>query len=282
MQFMFEANLQYSSALKRAQKMNRKRVKLSEAIHPKRLNAFLNEGMVAEKTDLGVMEIPMNMIAGIADEAGKELYSPDFLPLSPVKSAYADKWCSLYQEYKEDKAFVSPIYCYEYLGEFYVIDGKKRVSILKCRNALVTKAYVIRLVPAASEEKRIKLYEEFVEYFKLTGLYQVRFSQNDCFIKLQAAMGHEPDQIWNDEERAQLLNDLKRSEEALKEAFGGYLNVTPADALLVLLEDHSFEQVREMAVSVMADRLQIEWKKLYRICHPDIDLYGDKTGEKAS
>ena len=282
MQFMFEANLQYSSTLKRAQKQNKKREKQSEAIHPKQLNAFLDESMVAGKTDLGVMEIPMNMIAGIADETEKDLYSADFLPLSPMKSAYADQWCSLYQEYKEDKEFLSPLYCYEYLGEFYVIDGKKRVSVLKSGNASTVRAYITRIIPVASEEKGIKLYNEFLEYFKLTGLYQVRFSKFNCFEKLQAAMGHEPDQSWNDEERIQMLKDLMRMEEALNEAFGGYLNVTPADAILVLLEDYSLKLVRKMAVSVMADRLQTEWKKLYSICHPDIDPCGDEIGKRAS
>lgn len=163
-----------------------------------------------------------------------------------------------------------------------MIDGKKRVSVLKYLKAPTACAHVTRILPALSEEKHIQIYYEFLESFKLTKLYQISFSQLGSFEKLQKAMGHTEGQVWTYEERKLVLQVLARVAPALDAAFGGYLNVTPADALLVLLEECSLKQIRKMTVSVITDRIQRNWKKLYSICHPDIELGEDDNMQEAS
>ena len=79
-----------------------------------------------------------------------------------------------------------------------------------------------------------------------------------------------------------ILQDLKHIAPALESAFGNYLNVTPADALLVLLEERSFDQIRKMPLSAMTDLIQRKWKELYSICHPDIYLGEEEKRGKAS
>ena len=271
MPFQFEANLCYGSCQKAAQKQQKKDEKQGEGLNPKELNTIVNEDMVADKVELGVMEIPVDQIVGVADDVDKELYASNFMPLSPAKSAYADQWRQLYLEYRKDKAFESPLLCFEYLGKFYVEDGKKRVSVLKNQKTATVRAYVIRIIPTYSEEKDIKLYYEFLVYFTYTKLYQVRFSKPDCFVELQKALGYEEDHIWNDEERECFLYDYERAEMALQEAFGGWLNITAADALLVLLQQYPLKRLRQMAVAAMADYLQTSWKKLYGLCYPEFD-----------
>ena len=226
--------------------------------------------MEAVRVELGVMDIPTDQIVGIADGTGKNLYAANFMPVSSANSSYASQWRKLCEEYRSDKAFLSPLYCYEYLGKFYLIDGKKRVSVLKYLGIPTAKAYVTRIVPMLSDDKESKLYREFLKNFELTKLYQVSFSKLGSFEKLQKAMGHVEGEKWSDEDRNLILQELRRVASALESAFGGYLNVTPADALLVLLEECPLKQIQKMAVSVMTDRLQRNWKKLYSICHPDI------------
>lgn len=282
MHFQFETNFRYRAAQKRALKQLKLDEKQGNKQEPEKLSAFIRENIEAERVELGVMDIPTDQIIGVAEDDGKNMYAADFMPVSFAGSNYAYQWRELCMDYSQDKEFLSPLYCYEYLGKFYVIDGKKRVSVLKYLKAPTATAYVTRILPALSEEKHIQIYYEFIESFKLTKLYQISFSKLGSFEKFQEAMGHTEGQMWTEEERKLVLHVLARVAPALDAAFGGYLNVTPADVLLALLDEYSLEQIRKMEVSVITDRIQRNWKKLYSICHPDIKLSEDDTMQEAS
>ena len=90
---------------------------------------------------LGIIDIPVNKIVGIASICGKYSYTVDFLPIMHLNSQFAKTWCNIYLDYLNEKE-ISPILCYEYLGNFYVVDGKTRVSVMKCNGARVMKANV--------------------------------------------------------------------------------------------------------------------------------------------
>lgn len=272
MRFQFETGFCYGKALKLANRQKNKDEKQGKDVHPKALDAFLKKDMEAGRIELGVMDIPTDRIIGVAESKGRELYASNFLPLSPKKSNYAIQWRELCLDYQEGNEFFSPVRCCEYLGQFYVMDGKKRVSVLKYLEVPSVLANVIRIIPAMSKDKEVQNYFEFLRNFEKTNLYQISFSRQGGFEKLQRAMGHAPDQVWNDEERKRILRDLKRVAPALREAFGGYLKVTPADALLILLDEFSLEQIRRTAVSVLTDCIQKNWKKFYSMCHSDIEM----------
>lgn len=282
MHFQFETNLRYRAAQKMALKQMKKNEKLGERMNPQELNMILGEYSEATRVELGVLEIPVDQIVGVADSTGMNLYASDFMPVSTANSSYAGQWRELCEEYRRDNEFLSPLYCYEYIGKFYIIDGKKRVSVLKHLGVPTARSYVVRIMPAMSEEKHVQLYYEFLKAFELTKTYQVCFSRFGSFEKLQKAMGHDSDQEWSDEDRSLVMQSLRHIAPALEAAFGSYLNVTTADALLVLLEKYTFEQIRKMPLSSMVDSLQREWRKLYNICHPDIKLCKDDNQQEVS
>ena len=108
---------------------------------------------------LGVIDVPVNKIVGIASVCGKYSYSVDFLPIMPSNSQFAKTWCNIYYDYLNEKE-ISPILCYEYLGNFYVIDGKIRVSVMKCHGVSTMKANVIRVLPSNKNS------EESIQYYR--------------------------------------------------------------------------------------------------------------------
>ena len=55
-----------------------------------------------------------------------------------------------------DEGIRDPIRCYEYMGRFYVQEGNKRVSVLKSYGAPTIPGYVIRVVPAWSDDPAIR------------------------------------------------------------------------------------------------------------------------------
>lgn len=282
MQFQTEVLEQYSTSQNQAKRTMRRCEHNAADHHLQELDNILEESMIAGKVELGVMEIPVNQIVGIASDSEKDLYTSDFMPLPSIKSEFADKWCRLYIEYLSDRVAAYPISCYEYLGQFYVLDGKKRVSVAKSHGALTIAASVIRLLPVKTEDEEITRYYEFLESFELTGLYQVTFTQSGSFEKLQAALGHEVDHVWTESDRFDFMFHWYPFERALQIAYGGHLNITTADAVLTLLEDYSYAELKQMPIWTLAELMQNAWQKLYKISNPEFTIAFDLAARKVS
>lgn len=236
---------------------------------PRELKNELESRKIANTVTLGTIVIPVNQIVGTSVFDEKNLYSPDYLPMASADSPFAEQWCQLYMEYLSDAGWYAPIRCFEFLGRFYVQDGKKRVSVLKAHGATVTEAIVTRILPVMTQEPEIVRYYEFLADYEKTGLYQVAFSQSGSFAKLQAALGYEADYVWKDSDRFSFLFNLSPVVYALKEAFNGKLNITAADAMVALLEEYSFNDLRRMYPWNLTKLLKESWLKLYKILDPD-------------
>ena len=229
------------------------------------LSDFLKEDMIAEEIPLGIMNIPTEKIVGTGKAENRELYTADFLPLSAPDGPFASKWCKLYWYYISNKGLRCPITCYEYLGKFYLVDGLKRVSIAKCHGVPNLTASVTRLMPAQTNDPGVRRYMDFLSVFEKTGLYEVDFSIPYSFERFQKALGQELDYVWNEEDRLDFLFNWHVFEYAFEEAFNGYLTITPADAFLVLLEEHPYEHLREMHPMVLIQMMRREVDRFYAL-----------------
>lgn len=206
----------------------------------------IDDSTITQKVDLGIMEIPVRQIVGVASGYSDKEYTFDFKPLTKPDSEFAELWRQLYLDYLSDRGLAEPIDCIEYLGRFYVVDGKKRVSVLKAHGELRVKAHVTRWVPERSSEVQVKRYYEFLNYFPLTGLYQVFLSDAADFAYLQKAMGLAPDQTWTDFDRYHFMFTFIGVERAFLNQFGEETSFTAADAFVALLKKYTFAQVGAM------------------------------------
>ena len=82
----------YADALKQGQKEFRRCT--AEGIHPypTALESILPEGERISGTDMGVIQIPMEHVAGTRTTARALSFSRSMLPLIPAGSEFADKW----------------------------------------------------------------------------------------------------------------------------------------------------------------------------------------------
>lgn len=244
MNFEKEARALYNTA----RSAGRREQRHGKSSYPVALKSFLYKKDFSCTIDLGVMNIPTSKIVGIAKASDKDLaYTADFLPLNPANSEFAAKWIRLYQEYLSDEGIREPIRCYEYLGKFYVIDGMMRVSVVKCHGGTTISARVARLMPVNTNDPQIQCYYEFLKCFRQTGLYQVFFSKPENFGKLQAALGHEADHVWTEMDQFSFLFYWNSFDHAFNYVFGEDAPITAADALVGLLKDHPYSEVRKMA-----------------------------------
>lgn len=265
MRFQKEAWDQYSVVQDQAKRVMRKSTITGMGAALPVLASVLDQNKVAGEQDLGVVDIPVSQIVGIASDSDRDIYVTDFLPLLSVKSKYAERWTQLFMEYLSDAGLADPIRTYEYMGKFYVVDGKKRVSVVKALGAMTIKASVTRIMPVRTDEPRIRSYYEFVETYEKTGLYQIAFSQAGQADRFLKALGHEPDHVWNEADRYSFMFHWYPFERALEVAFGGRMNITTADAVLVLLKYHSFEELRDLPSWTLAEMLQDARLDLYQM-----------------
>lgn len=242
--FYAEAHELYTSVHTQARKTVNNFQKVSADPYLNDMDNEVDDSTVAQKVDLGILEIPVRQIVGVASSYPDMEYTFDFKPLADTNSEFAEFWCNLYQDYLSDRGLTEPIECIEYLGRFYVVDGKKRVSVLKAHGELRVKAHVIRWIPNRSGDIQVKQYYEFLNYFPKTGLYQVFLSDAADFPYLQKAMGLAPDQVWTDTDRYHFLFTFIGVERAYLELFGEYASITAADALVELLKKYSFSHLR--------------------------------------
>ena len=99
MRFQKEAWDQYSVVQDQAKRVMRKSTITGMGAALPVLASVLDQNKVAGEQDLGVVDIPVSQIVGIASDSDRDIYVTDFLPLLSVKSKYAERWTQLFMEY---------------------------------------------------------------------------------------------------------------------------------------------------------------------------------------
>ena len=198
-----EAAQEYEKALKAGLKEAKERTALGLNPNPEVLDELLPDVDELTQQDVGLMEIPAERIVGVRSAGRASAFSPSFLPLLGAKSEFAFKWGSLCGDHLTDEGIREPILCFEYLGNFYVQEGNKRVSVLRYFGSPRIPGNVKRILPKRSDDPRIVAYYEFLEFYKAAKLYEVQFRRPGDYAKLLKALGKKSDEVWADEERKQ-------------------------------------------------------------------------------
>lgn len=264
-----EAVEQYAAALKRGRKYYKDCALHGRYPYPQVLDEVLEGRMTAGQVDLGIIEIPTDQIVGTKAQGRRSAFAGNFMPLIDADSEFAAKWVDLCAAHLGEEGIRDPIRCYEYLGQFYVQEGNKRVSVLKNFGALTVPGYVIRVIPVWSEDHEIQAYYDFLRSYPMTQLYRVRFSHAGSFAKLQAALGYEPDHIWTEDERASFVAGFTYFQEAFRKLGGEALHITVADALLVWLKVYPFEDLKTTPAAELVKKLETVWPDVKSAAQPD-------------
>ena len=275
-----EALDQYSKALKQGQKNYKDCVLHGRYPYPQVLDEILDDSMVAGRVDMGVIEVPTEAITGTKTAGRRSAFAANFMPLLGTDSEFAYKWMDLCAAHLGDEGIRDPIRCYEYLGRFYVQEGNKRVSVLKSYDAPTVPGYVIRVIPLWSEDPAIQAYYDFMRSYQMTGLYRVYFSRAGSFVKLQAALGYEPDHVWTEQERQKFVAGFTYFRDAFKKLGGESLPVTAADALLVWLRVYPFEKLKTTPAAELVKTLSAVWADVKVLAQADPISVSTETQEQ--
>ena len=230
---------QYAAALKAGQKYYKDAVSRGEYPYPPALDDILKNVPVAGYAELGLVDIPMNRVAGTVSVGRVAALAGNLMPLLPANSEFGAKWINLCDAHLEE-GIREPVRCYEYMGRFYILEGNKRCSVLKSFGAPTVQGKVTRVVPRYSEDHDVQVYSEFMRFYELSGLYGVDFRHRGSYDRLQAALGFEPDHVWTEEEQRSFQAGYANFLAAFAKIRDPARDVTPAEALLVWLGVFSF------------------------------------------
>ncbi len=158
------------------------------------LEGVLKNIEIIYELDLGIIELPLKKIVGTYTYARSRSFAANFMPLLKSKSEFAQKW-SILCDAHINEGIRDPIKVYEYLNWFYVVEGNKRVSVLKYYDAYSIQGQVSRLVPKRDENDiNISIYYEFLDFYKKTNINLIWFTKRNSFSRLYGYLeGFVPD-----------------------------------------------------------------------------------------
>lgn len=224
----------YSAARKLAQKASRAAVSNGEYPYLPALDEFVTREDLCGEQPLGIIDIPLDKIAGTKTSGRKNSFANNFMPLLREGTEFAAKWSSLYDAQMEE-GIRDPILAYEYMTRYYVQEGNKRVSVLKYVKAASITANVIRLLPKKTDDAESRIYYEYVDFYEASGICMIDFSTEGAYEELCSFYGKAWKQTWNEDERQQLRSDFSRFEQLFLGKGGQHLKMTAGDAYLVYL-----------------------------------------------
>ena len=257
----FMAGEEFAQALRLGQKEYKEAAAAGKRLHPLVLDELLDSAAVESIVDVGRMEIPAERIIGVKTAGRITAFTASFRPLLDQKTEFGAKWISLCEAHLSDAGITDPILCYEYLGDFYVQEGNKRVSVLRHFESPRIPSVVKRVLPVKTEEPRIQAYYEFLEYFKGSKLYVPQFRRPGDYGKLLKYVGKKTDEQWTEDERRTFQAYYHYFTDALA-AVGKQSDLVPAEAFLLWLELYPYADLGNLSAQELKKSVAALWEDM--------------------
>ena len=206
----------YSRALKAGQKEYKACV--AQGINPyvRSLEETLTTGAIVGEEPLGIMSIPMELIEGTRTKARRDCFSASFLPLLEENTEFASKWAALVDAHLAE-GIRDPITAVEYMNRYYVVEGNKRVSVLRYFGSPSVTATVVRLIPAPADTPEYRLYQEYLAFWKVTKVNYIQFYRPGKYEELLELLNSEDHSPWDFERQREFFADCTRFRRAYQE-----------------------------------------------------------------
>jgi basic membrane protein A len=181
-----DASAHYSDARRLGLKEYSKCISRGQSGYLPFLEGVLKNIEIINEIDLGVVDVPLKKIIGTYTYSRSRSFANNFMPILGVGTEFGHKWTALCGIHLNE-GIRDSITVYEFLNWFYVVEGNKRVSVLKYFDAYSYHAKVLRLIPKRDESDiNISIYYEFLDFYKKTGINAIWFTRRSSFSKLLA------------------------------------------------------------------------------------------------
>lgn len=271
---------EYEKALKAAKKNYQKCIAKGKYPYLPVLDDIVESKDMAHEESIGLVWIPAHLIVGTAYSGRTTSFDSNFMPLLDMDTEFAKKWVSLCNAHLEE-GIREPIKVYEYMNRFYVVEGNKRVSVLKYFGAASIPGIVTRKVPVKNNEPENIIYYEFMDFYELTRIYRIIFSKTGSYQKLMELLPV-PNAKWDDDFRQDFLSVYYRFETAYDKSKAKKIDLTISDAFLIFLEEFGYDAIKDLSSDAMLEKIATIYDELLleEVHDIQISMEPEKPGHK--
>ncbi len=260
----------YNKAYKAGKKDYQNRISRGQDPTLKILDDILPRNTHYAEVPLGLVQIPIDQIVGTKTGGRSSSFAGNFMPILDDKTEFAYKWINLSDSHLTE-GIHDPIKAYEYMNEFYVEEGNKRVSVLKYFDAVSIPGNVTRILPPRTKEKRNKIYYEFMDFYEVSKINYINFSRLGSYGKLLEAVGKGPKEIWTEDDRLDFNFIYTKFLAEYKDHGGSKLHITPGDAFLTFLTIYDYKELGEKTSKEIGDLIGKSWEE-FRLADADQEV----------
>ena len=258
-----QQEIYYKEALKLGQKEVRSRTAKEKNPYLPVLDEIVPPEKALTGIHLGVVQIPVWFIVGTKTGGRVSAFAANFMPVLDEGTEFADKWEALYRSHISE-GIRDPIKVFEYLNRYYVQEGNKRVSVLKFCGAYSVTAEVIRILPERTNDEKIQLYYEFLEFNRYSKINFIEFTKRGSYQKLMRMMGKSYGEWWTIEEQRRFSSAYYFFEKAYKENGGDKLKITIGDAMLNYIKIYGYPELQNAGDAEIRMNLKKMWEDIDR------------------
>lgn len=251
----------YSAALKAGKKELQACASSGRPTELPVLDTILEHVDIRGEVPLGLMDIPSELLVGTKTRGRTASFAPNFMPILGEMSEFSIKWKNLCDAHLRE-GIRDPIIAYEYMNKYYVLEGNKRVSVLKYFGAPTIPGYVTRIIPAWKDTKEIRIYYEFLDFYNATNINYLSFSEEGSYRKLCHILGHKKHDRWTLDERIDFRSCYILFSNAFADLGGNRLSCTAGDALLIYLELFPYEELKQQTPEDIETNLGKIWEEI--------------------
>lgn len=245
----------YTNAYRLAMKSYQESLSRGEYPYLPALDEILAHTDIISEVNLGLQDIPTELIVGTYTNGRKHAFAPNFMPIMSDNTEFAVKWERL-MEAHQNEGIHDAVSCYEYMNHYYAIEGNKRVSVLKYCHAPSVQSTVTRLVPRRSQERENILYYEYLDFYRVCPVIFLLFSAPGSYRHFLELSGHDETTPWTEDEITDLKAFFWRFSGAFSSLFDNELQVSASDAFLTFLEVYPYAATVDDMPSELTEKLQ--------------------------
>ena len=228
---------------------------------------------------LGLVQIPLDQIVGTKTDSRSNAFARNFMPILKENSEFALKWVRLCEAQVEE-GIREPIKAYEYMNKFYVVEGNKRVSVLKYFEVNTIPGNVTRIIPKPTDELENRIYYEFLDFYELSKINYMWFSQEGSFAEIQELVGKQPGEIWSEDDCLEFKSLFTKFKMEYQEKIVGDTTAV-SEAFLTFIKIHGYAEACEMSLPELKKTMK-KTKEEFELLkkEDDIDIKMDPTEDK--
>ena len=208
------------------------------------------------RVSLGILSVPLDRVVGSVSRGRSYAFANNFMPILDVNSEFGAKWSALYASVEEEGLRDAPKMT-EYMGHYYLVEGNKRVCVMKFLEAEYIEGDVTRVLPPRSEDPAVVAYYEYCAFSKETGFYDILCTKPGSYTRLANMPGMKSGPDWTQDDILSLRKVFRYFHSAYLELMQEKKALPAGDAFLLWLLAFGYEDVKDSSLEDVRKSLRL-------------------------